>query len=252
MSRPAQSLHHRSPVRAAYVLLIVLALVPAAAGTTLLPPDPTTTVGTRIPLDGFVDENGQALPTDEFDRNPRPWIVSPMYTRCPSTCSAVTAGVRRALAQSGLKPAEYHVVSFSFDPNETADALRAFRARMELPPEWLTLRAGDPQSLARTLRSLDFRTITMEDGNFNHPNLIAVLAPDMRLAGYLFGVTFSPDELARLVRRARSGVSAADWWRPYLFLFAAIGFLASAALFGVLLSRRRKRTGHRLGATVVR
>ena len=171
-----------------------------------------------------------------------------MYTHCPHTCSAVTAGVRRAIDQSGLAPAEYRVVSFSFDPNETADGLRAFRTRMQLPDDWTVLRARDPEVLERTLKALDFRTISVGDGDFDHPNLVAVLAPDRRLAGYLFGVTFSPSELARLVRRARDGVSAVEVWRVYFFLFAAIGFLASAAVFAVLLSRRRAR--HRASCAV--
>ena len=71
---------------------------------------------------------------------------------------------------------------------------------------------------------------------------MAVLTPDWRLAGYLFGINFSPGELARSVRRARDGVSAVDSWRPYLFLFAAVGFLASAFAFILLLARRRARS----------
>jgi len=212
----------------------------------LLPPNPSSTVGNLIRFDGFVDENGReisaSLPMQELVRDRRPWIVSPMYTRCPHTCSAITAGLHRALDQSGLGPSEYRILSFSFDPNETDDSLRRFRARMELPSDWLTLRAHDPQAIERTLKSLDFRTITTGDGEFDHPNLVAVLAPDMRLNGYLFGINVSPTELARAVRRARAGVFAADAWRPYLFLFAALGFLASAWVFGLLLSRRRART----------
>jgi hypothetical protein len=228
----------------AYGLLVVLWLVAPAGAETLLPPDLASTVGTPIQFDGFFDADGRALddlvPPEAVDRDPRPWIVSPMYTRCPSTCSAVTAALRRALNESGLTTAEYRVISFSFDPQETDAGLREFRARLHLPPEWLTLRARDSRALERTLRSLDFRTITTDDGTFDHPNLVAILAADMRLAGYLLGVNVSPSELARAVRRARDGVSAVDWWRPYLFLFAAVGFVASAVVFGVLLSRQKR------------
>jgi cytochrome oxidase Cu insertion factor (SCO1/SenC/PrrC family) len=251
MSRRAQfpRTRRRWVARSGLALLALLYFAPTIAGQTLLPPDASRTVGNLIRFDGFVDENGRelsaALPKQELERDPRPnlraWIISPMYTRCPGTCPAITANLRRALDQSGLAPSEYRVVSFSFDPNETAESLRAFRARLQLPPQWLTLRAGDPQALERTLRALDFRTITIGNGDFEHPNLVAVLAPDLRLAGYLFGINFSPSELARLVRSARRGVSAVDAWRPYLFLFAALGFLASAFVFGVLLSRRRAR-----------
>jgi protein SCO1/2 len=164
-----------------------------------------------------------------------------MYTHCPHTCSAVTAGLRRAIEESGLAPFEYRVVSFSFDPNETADGLRSFRRRMQLPEGWVTLRARNPEALERTLKALDFHTISIGSEDFDHPNLIVVLSPDMRLASYLFGVTFSPSELRRSVRRARDGVSPVDAWRVNLFLFAAIGFFASTAAFAALLSRNRAR-----------
>lgn len=250
MSRPARWLRSRRRwlAHAGRALLASLSFATWAAGETLLPPDPARTVGNVVRLDGFVDENGREpaalLPNGELDRNrpARPWIVSPMYTHCPHTCSAVTVGLQRALDQSGMTSSEYRVVSFSFDPQETDDGLRQFRARMQLPADWLTLRARDPQALERTLKALDFRTITMGDGDFDHPNLVAVLAPDMRLAGYLFGINFAPADLARAVRRARDGVSPVDAWRPYLFFFAALGFLASAVAFVVLLSRRQVRT----------
>lgn len=250
MSRRAQfpRTRRRRVARSGLALLTLLYFAPPIAGQTLLPPDPSRTVGNLIRFDGFVDENGRELSASlpELERDPRPnpraWIISPMYTRCPGTCPAITANLRRALDQSGLAPSEYRVLSFSFDPNETAEGLRAFRARLQLPPDWLTLRAGDPQALERTSRALDFRTITIGNGDFEHPNLVAVLAPDMRLVGYLFGINVSPSEIARLVRSARRGVSAIDAWRPYIFLFAALGFLASALVFGVLLSRRRART----------
>ena len=217
----------------------VLTLATEAGGSTLLPPDPAVTVGQRVPFDGFIDENGRAL---SLDREVRPWIINPMYTRCPSTCSAITANLRRALDQSGLAPSEYRVLSFSFDPNETADGLREFRTRMQLPAEWLVLRAPNRQALERTLKSLDFRTITLGDGNFEHPNLVAVLAPDRRLVGYVFGVNFSAAELAATTRQARAGVSAIQPWRPYLLTVAAFGFVASAGAFTWLLLARRGRT----------
>jgi protein SCO1/2 len=216
-----------------------------AWGGTLLPPDSGRTIGGRIPFAGFVDENGNDFSPLETDAgpsgNPRPWIVSPMYTRCPHTCSAITTALRSALQRSALDPAEYRILSFSFDPHETAAGLQAFRARMRLPAEWLTLRARDPAALDRTLAGLDFRTITVAGNEFEHPNLVAVLAPDMRLTGYIFGINFSSAELARAVRRARAGVSAFDAWRAALFFFAAVGFLVSALLFGTLVARRRAR-----------
>ena len=231
--------------RTGLAFLVVLNAATLATASTLLPPDTATTIGQRIPFDGFVDENDNALSQQQLERDPRPWIISPMYTRCLGTCPAITATLRRALDQSRLAASEYRVLSFSFDPNETNDGLRQFRTRMQLPADWLVLRAGDAQALERTLKSLDFRTITMEDGNFEHPNLVAVLAPDRRLVGYVFGVNFTAADLAGTVRRATAGVSPVDAWRPYIFAIAALGFCASGLLFVWLLSARRARIAAR-------
>jgi len=249
MRRPVQQPCPRGLGHLGLALLTVLSLAVAARAQTLLPPDPARVVGKVVAFDGFVDENGADFSFSSADQDGRPWIVSPMYTRCPHTCSAITSALRRALEQSGLAESEYHVLSFSFDPNEDAEGLRSFRAKMNLPPAWITLRARDPAALERTLRSLDFRTITLADGVFEHPNLVAVLAPDRRLASYVFGVNFVADELARAVRRARDGVSGFDRWRVYLFFFAAVGFVASAAVFVFLLARRRARPSGALPAS---
>ena len=225
-------------------LLTALVIAVPAEAQKLLPPDPAVSVGQVVAFDGFVDEEGRdaASLVRESDGAPlHPWVVSPIYTRCLHTCSPITSSLRSALEQSGLQAAEYRVVSFSFDPNETPEGLRAFRSHLQLPAGWLTLRAADQAALTRTLKALDFRTITMGDGQFDHPNLIAILAPDQRLVEYLFGVTFSPTQLAAAVRRARSGVPFLAGWEPYLFATAAIGLLTSAFVFFSLLSRRRAR-----------
>jgi cytochrome oxidase Cu insertion factor (SCO1/SenC/PrrC family) len=224
--------------RVAAALLLAL-LCSAARATTVLPPDPDLAIGQEISLDGFVDQNGDLPPAARVDA--RPWIVSPMYTRCPTTCSVITAALKAALQRSGLRPSEYHVLSFSFDPRETDASLAEFRARMQLPPEWLTLRASDPAALERTMRRLDFRTIELDGGRFEHPNLVAVLDPGRRVVGFVYGVNPSPGALAGVAARARNGAAALDRWRPYGFFLAAVGLLASAAVFLNLLSRRRRR-----------
>ena len=223
----------------AAALVLALFSSEVAGATIVLPPDPDVAIGQEISFDGFVDQNGAPLPAVRPDA--RPWIVSPMYSRCPATCSATTAALKAALQRSGLRPSEYRAVSFSFDPRETDASLAEFRARMHLPPDWVTLRAGDPTALERTLRRLDFRTMERDGGRFEHPNLVAVLDPSHRVVGFVYGVSPSPSELARVVTQARNGVSALDRWRPYAFFLAALGLLASTATFLGLFGRRRRR-----------
>lgn len=238
MIRRARWLWRRSAIAVA-IAVLPFPGVGRLRAATLPPPDAALTVGNIIPFDAFVDEQGRDFAALVNAGDARPWIVSPIYTRCRYTCLPITAALRSALRQSGLQASEYRVLSFSFDPNETAESLAGFRHQLQLPAEWLTLRAKERESLERTLRALDFRTITMGDGQFEHPNLIAFLTPDRRLAGYLLGVTFSPSQLAAAVRGARNGVSPLAGWAGSVFAAAAIGLVASAFLFVTLLSKRR-------------
>jgi cytochrome oxidase Cu insertion factor (SCO1/SenC/PrrC family) len=248
MRRQVQWLQARSRHPAAvalWSLLAVCALLSRADAQKLLPPDPAVSVGNVIPFDGFIDEEGRDFASlvraADGSAAPQAWIVSPIYTRCLHTCTPITASLRSALDKSDLQASEYRVLSFSFDPGETPEGLRDFRTRMQLPQRWLTLRATDGIALDRTLKALDFRTITIGEGAIEHPNLIAILAPDRRLVQYLFGVTFSPPEVGAAVRRARAGVSPLARWDPHLFGFAAVGLIVSAFVFFSLLSRRRAR-----------
>jgi len=220
-----------------------LLVVAASHAQTVLPPDPSKTIGGRVSFQGFVDENGRdvaALAGTPNGLDPAPvWIVSPIYTRCPFTCSPITTALKTALRESDLEPSAYRVVSLSFDPNETGESLRAFRAAMQLPAGWLTIRAASTDALERTLGNLDFRTMVIGDGQYAHPNLLAVLAPDMRLNEYIFGVTFSPTQMASAVRAARGGASSRARY-GYVVVGSGIGLLVSAFIFFTVLLRRRR------------
>ena len=226
-------------------MLALLTVPLPAAAQTLLPPDPQRTIGGVVSFTGFVDEQGRAFDAreggGEADTSPQPWIVSPIYTRCPRTCSPITAGLQRALRESGMTAADYRVVSFSFDPEETGETLRKFRAAMQVPDTWRTLRVNDAEALARVLDGLDFRTIKGDDGEYVHPNLVAVLTPDMRVSEYLFGITFSPAQLAAAVDTARSGKRWLRLSGGQLFVGAGIGLLISAFVFFTLMVGRRRR-----------
>ena len=108
MTRRARSLRlHRHRISTCvFVSLLALLTRLSAGAQTLLPPDPSKTVGGSVSFEGFVDENGRdvaSLLARPTGRSPaRPWIVSPIYTRCPFTCSPITSALRSALEGVGL------------------------------------------------------------------------------------------------------------------------------------------------------
>jgi len=232
------------PLAWCYLAAFLAGIVAAAASQaqTVLPPDPSKTIGGRVSFEGFVDENGRDVAALTAASNGEPkhaWIVSPIYTRCPFTCSPITAALKTALRESALAPSDYGVVSLSFDPRETGESLRAFRETLQLPTGWLTVRAATAEALERTLASMDFRTMAIGEGQYAHPNLLVVLTPEMRLNEYIFGVTFPPEQLAAAVRAARSGGASSYRWYGYVVVFSAVGLLLSAFVFFTLLLKRR-------------
>ncbi|MGH7786130.1 MAG: SCO family protein [Candidatus Binatia bacterium] len=231
--------HAAARRRTVAIALALLLMAVAAPAATLLPPDPDLVIGRAIPFDGFVDEQGRPVPKPADD--PRPWLISPIYTQCQSTCSAITAGLAAALRRAELDAGSYRVISLSFDPHETDASLAEFRTRMQLPPDWATVRATDRAALQRTLRSLDFRTIELDGGHFEHPNLVTVLDAERRAVAMVYGIAPSPDELGAALARARDGAAASDGWRPYLFFFAAVGYFVSSTVVAILLHRAHRR-----------
>ena len=227
----------RSPqggiVRAA---ILLAALAAPAMGEGLPWPDQSESLGREIRFDGLVDDAGRNFSSDVTDM--RPWIVCPIYTRCPTTCSALTAALKTSLADSALQSSDYRVLVLSFDAQESAAGLAEFRARLRLPDDWAVVRAADPAALERVLRGLDFRTIELDDGRIEHPNLVAVLDAQQRVSGYVFGLTLPPREIARAVRRARGGDAATDLLRSYPIAAAALGLLASVLIFLAMVIAR--------------
>jgi cytochrome oxidase Cu insertion factor (SCO1/SenC/PrrC family) len=229
---------------AAVTVAAALAAAGPARAQPVLAPDPSAVVGKRLDLSRFTDERGTGFAAiraalDRDGRRP-PWIVSPIYTRCRATCSPLTGVLKRALIESGLGPRDYAVLSFSFDPEERADDLAAFRDRMALPPDWLTLRAMDAATLDAALTAIDFRTVALGGGQLDHPNAVAVLTADMRVSEYLLGLDLDGRRLAAALERARSGGAARPAWRWPLFTLAALGFVASAFAFVSRLVRLRR------------
>lgn len=234
----------RARFRRAVSSAVATALLALPAGA-VAPPDLGATAGRVVPFEGLVDEGGRSLAAlaaqAEARGDRRAWLVSPFYARCPRSCSPITKSLQAALAGGGMSKAGYRVVSLSFDPAETAEHLAAFRANLKLPEEWLTARAVDMAALGATLRGLDFRTFTRDDGGFDHPNVVIVLTADRRVAGYVLGIDVSDTELAALVRRAAAGETATSGPVPGLLVVAAIGLALSVGAFVALLGRRLAR-----------
>jgi len=186
----------------------------------------------------FTDAEGRELSVHSLAG--RPVVVSPIFTRCGYTCPMITASLRQAVAQVGVPGEDFEVLSLSFDVEDEPDDLARFRRRMDLPAAWKLARA-ESEVLLPFLDSLDFRFISNADGNFTHPNLVVVLSPELRVAKYLYGTAFEPEELRKALALARGEASRLHALAPYLFAVGVLGALVAAFAVALLVGRVRAR-----------
>jgi hypothetical protein len=173
-----------------------------------------------------------------------PTLLVPLFTRCGGTCPLTALSLKQAIA--GAQP-PFRVVLLSFDGDDTAEDLRDFRERMELPAEWLLVRAAGASEPRAFLDQLDFHFMKTESG-FDHPNQSFVFSPGGIWAATFEGAPGSRAELREAYQRsidaddAGSLQSLRSWLlRPEALIVAACAGLA-AAFAGILLFGR-KTTG---------
>lgn len=148
-----------------------------------------------------------------------PLLLLPIFTRCTGTCPQTAVALHRA------NPA-MPVVLLSFDPADTAQDLRDFRARFDLPAQWRLVRALDTGAARAFLDQLDFHVMTAE-GGFDHPNLAFLFSESGRWTATFAGADFSQMK------------PPAFWLRPVAWIAAACaGLLLSLAAIVLVKSGR--------------
>lgn len=174
-------------------------------------------------------------------QSPAPMLLLPLFTRCGGTCPLTALSLKQAVA--GAQP-PFRVVLLSFDGGDTAEDLRDFRERLELPAGWLLVRAAGASELRAFLDQLDFHFMKTE-GGFDHPNQSFVFSPGGIWAATFEGAPGSRAELKEAYRRsidaddAGSLQSLRSWLlRPEALIVAACAGLA-AAFAGILLFGRK-------------
>jgi protein SCO1/2 len=225
-------------VRAAAVLLVAaMAALPAAhaahaqpAPRALAAAGVDERLGARLPLDAPFTAAGQGEVTlGEVLDGRRPALLVLAYARCTMLCSLVLRGVIDAARRIRLEPGrDYQLVLVGLDARETPDearrkqaALLAELGRGDDPGRWPYL-VGPRASIDAVAGALGFRYAwDARTEQYAHPAVIFALTPDGRVARYLHGVQFPPDEVTAALEDAAAGrlisTAAADVLRCFRF-----------------------------------
>jgi protein SCO1/2 len=150
----------------------------------------------------FRDETGAPVQLGAFFGR-RPVILTPVYYDCPMLCSMQLSGLVRALKVMPFSAGkEFEIVTFSFDPSESADLARSHKdryirdyGRTGAPAGWHFL-TGDAASIQSLTRAIGFRYMyDQTTGQWAHVSAILVLTPAGRISQYLNGIEHDPQSL---------------------------------------------------------
>jgi protein SCO1/2 len=168
----------------------------------------------ELPLDAvFRDETGREVKLREYFDSQRPVVLALVYYRCPMLCTQVLNGFLKSSQAVPLEIGpDYQVVTVSFDARETPELaaekkdryVRAYR-REGAAAGWHFL-TGDQKAIDQLTEVIGFRYhYDPKSDQFAHASGIVLATPDGRLARYLYGIEYSPDDLRLGLIESSSG-----------------------------------------------
>lgn len=166
-------------------------------------------LGSFVPLDlTFRDENGKEVKLG--DLIDKPTILSLVYFHCPNVCNTLLAGVADMLSELKVAPADYRVLTISFDPTETTEQARKKEINFynTLPTgypktTWRFL-TGDQKNIDRLTKAVGFGYVKVGD-DYQHPVGLIILAKNGKIIRYIYGITFLPFQVKMALIEAAQG-----------------------------------------------
>ena len=173
----------------------------------------------QLPLDTtFTDHTGKKVTLAQYWDGKRPVVLTFAYHSCPVLCSMVlnnaVAGLKRIGWTMGK---EYDVVTISIDPNESMEKTNEKRSRLikeygasrgheaEADKGWHFLK-GDEKSIAKVAAAAGFEFQYDEDQKqWGHPSVVMLTTPTGKMARYLYGLEFEPNDLKLGLLEASEG-----------------------------------------------
>ena len=132
-----------------------------------------------------VDSRGGHRTLWNADPAARAWLVTFIYTRCPSACVAAGTEMQQLQASARAAGSGVRFASLSFDrAHDTSAELTRYAARYRADPSlWLVGVPASDAALARLLREAGVVVIEDGLGGYAHNAAIHVVTRDGRLAG---------------------------------------------------------------------
>ncbi|MGA2447462.1 MAG: SCO family protein [Polyangiaceae bacterium] len=186
-------------------------------------------LGQALPKDArFTDADGRSVTLGEFFDGQRPSVFVFAYHTCPMLCSLVLDATVRALsAISWTVGDQFDLISVSIDPHDTAqtatrkrDELVGRYARAQAKPAGWHFLVGDEANIRRVTEAVGFEyRYDAVQKQFAHPAAIYILSPEGRLARYLYGFQFDPNDVRLGLLEAAASRSITTTERLLLYCY---------------------------------
>lgn len=163
-------------------------------------------LGERVP-EGltFKDQDGKTVTLGDYLHAEVPVILTFNYSSCPMLCSLQLNGFVNGLKKLDFSAGkQFRIVTVLLDPKETDETARRFRARYlaqyNRPGSeggWTFLTGSDEnvRALAKAVGfAYSYNEVRQE---YIHPAALTLLAPDGKVARYLYGLEY-PEKTLRL------------------------------------------------------
>lgn len=184
--------------------------------------------GESIPGDiRLVDEQGRAVVLSELLKQGRPVMLNLTYFTCPMLCSMVLNGLVEGLRKVEYTPGhEFELLSVSIDPRDTPEVAVKKKAnyissygRPQAASGWHFL-TGEEAEVRRLADAVGFQ-YRWDDAQkqFAHAAVTFVLTPEGKVARYLYGIQYAPQDLRLALLEASEGRIGSPLERFMLFCY---------------------------------
>ena len=177
-------------VRAAPILLVVLALAACGGSKSSAPPKPLTPKPAPSRFRGIVVPTAKAPPIALHDASGHAYtlagqhghytLVTFLYTHCPDVCPLIAANLNQALRLSHAATTHVSVLAVSVDPKrDTPAAVTAYAKRMHLVPQFHYL-IGTPAQLHPVWSTYHVAAVSRAAGLVDHVAYTVLVDPQGR------------------------------------------------------------------------
>lgn len=146
-------------------------------------------------------QNGEKATLSKLRGNPV--VAAMIYTSCKASCPLMMTDLKaidRALSSDEKK--KVHFAIFAFDSkNDLPEQLKLFSDKSGVDSAHWTFFHGSPSSVRELAALLGVKFKQLEDGGFDHSNVISILDAEGVIARQQIGLRQNPEESIKLLKQ---------------------------------------------------